>query len=883
MTNAVVQNNENSNDIILNTVINTNTKTAYSDKTKTGEFSNLLNNLSARTQKAQTNFVEKAIKTNTSSINKKALLSEKESAKKDVKDVDVNLQDVKTKKDIKENSNTLQTKTKKNSKNFDIQADNQTKTQKKNENNFSASQTDAIANDNKVELKENNSKGKIDNQSDINNSSLVESSPVFLSDEDVDNSEVTDKNVVQLTDVAIVLPTTGIGQSQSQIQDLKQKTEDIISNIATLDDVLTAVENIANILDESGLSEEQNKQLYEILDRVQNSLDEANVKNEFNGLLDEYKNFVSDFDSNAIEENQDVVYKIAETKVSLNNFEKDNFSKISEVLNEINSVLESGEFKNLDEVKDLFQDFQEKFNEQINFDSDVSKQDFKVLSDNIKNTLDEIKTKLDSISDISDVSSFKEQLNEIADFCEKYNEIKDVSNGNFNDNTAEINRLEKLSNQLNELIEGIDFSKLESGSLDEVSIKDMLDVFEKFESSVQDFEISQDLKNDIKKLSEQIAKLQDLNINEVNLNDVQKLTDKMVQVNNEVNKELKNIKIQNNIDLPEENVITGKNLIEGTQQNNNNTIDLTDVFDEQGKNAGFSDNFESNDFENQHTKQNLKNAIAFDKNEKVDVDTYKESTPIDDEVFLEQKQNFIKEIKEDILLDVDFGTIPEEAAALSVSDEVAKLAMDEAGVLKNDTTIKNSILYDSASGNAAVIQNAAQMIKSAQVSQNPILNQLNNSDLMSQIGEKLTQLKDGSSHKLTMVLRPNDLGRLSIELTSGNLGLTTNILAQNEDVRQYIEKNIHTLRQQLSDAGINVNSIQIKTAGQEGSTNYQGNLQNFEQNNENGQNAQNNHKNGSEQNQKEIHDTLLAMSNYDYSFAKDFSGVLNKTISYGLN
>jgi hypothetical protein len=82
-----------------------------------------------------------------------------------------------------------------------------------------------------------------------------------------------------------------------------------------------------------------------------------------------------------------------------------------------------------------------------------------------------------------------------------------------------------------------------------------------------------------------------------------------------------------------------------------------------------------------------------------------------------------------------------------------------------------------------------------------------------------------------MVLRPLDLGRLSIELTSNQQGLTTHIMAQNEDVRAYIEKNIDSLRQQLSEAGVNVNSIQIKSAGSEGSTTYEGN-QNFNRENQ---------------------------------------------------
>ena len=101
----------------------------------------------------------------------------------------------------------------------------------------------------------------------------------------------------------------------------------------------------------------------------------------------------------------------------------------------------------------------------------------------------------------------------------------------------------------------------------------------------------------------------------------------------------------------------------------------------------------------------------------------------------------------------------------------------------------------------------------------------------------------------------------------------------------YIEKNIDSLRQQLADAGVNVNSIQIKTAGSEGSTNYEGN-QNFqrEQNQENlnQQNQQNSH-NENHRNNRRSSEIAAQLNNYDMHFAKDFSSVLNKTLNYNLN
>ena len=134
------------------------------------------------------------------------------------------------------------------------------------------------------------------------------------------------------------------------------------------------------------------------------------------------------------------------------------------------------------------------------------------------------------------------------------------------------------------------------------------------------------------------------------------------------------------------------------------------------------------------------------------------------------------------------------------------------------------------------------------------------------------------SQKLTLVLRPNDLGRLSIELTSNKDGLCANIIAQNEHVRSYIERNVNDLRNQLSQAGVNVNSIQIKTAGENNTSTYDGSQNREFQQQEQNQNQQNNQQKQQDKNQEK--NQFANMGNYDLHFAKDFSSVLNKTLSY---
>ena len=235
-----------------------------------------------------------------------------------------------------------------------------------------------------------------------------------------------------------------------------------------------------------------------------------------------------------------------------------------------------------------------------------------------------------------------------------------------------------------------------------------------------------------------------------------------------------------------------------------------------------------------------------------------------------------------------------DSGALSVSDEIIKLNLEETGTISSNTQNTN-IIYDSASNNGIMISNMNNL-KNIQLNNNIQTPQstdifsknLESSDILNQITDKISDIQNSESKKLTVVLRPYDLGRLHIELITNKDGLTTNILAQNDDVRNYIEKNINTLRQQLHDAGINVNNIQIKTSGQEGSTRYDGNFntqneQNNQNQNLNQQNNNQNQNNGQNKAYESEYQMFATKLNYDFNFVNDFSSVLSKTLNYGLN
>ena len=174
----------------------------------------------------------------------------------------------------------------------------------------------------------------------------------------------------------------------------------------------------------------------------------------------------------------------------------------------------------------------------------------------------------------------------------------------------------------------------------------------------------------------------------------------------------------------------------------------------------------------------------------------------------------------------------------TAQDEVIKLQIENA---EADTSTPVTFAFDRSIKNANAANN--------QIRLEGIAKELNTNDILNQIGSKFEQLKDGSSTKLTMTLRPNDLGRVTIELLSNANGISTNIIAQNSQVKELLDKNIDILKQQLAQQGINVQNIQVKTVEQNaqaslnnsfGDRGQEGQNQNSGKDSQNPNNGQNN-------------------------------------------
>lgn len=108
------------------------------------------------------------------------------------------------------------------------------------------------------------------------------------------------------------------------------------------------------------------------------------------------------------------------------------------------------------------------------------------------------------------------------------------------------------------------------------------------------------------------------------------------------------------------------------------------------------------------------------------------------------------------------------------------------------------------------IDNISQINVSSKFSQNVNTEMMNKENILNQISNKLENLTDSQS-RVNIVLRPENLGRLQLEIVSDKNGaISANLTATNENVKQLLEKNINELKNTLNSQGVNVSNINIK-------------------------------------------------------------------------
>ena len=90
-------------------------------------------------------------------------------------------------------------------------------------------------------------------------------------------------------------------------------------------------------------------------------------------------------------------------------------------------------------------------------------------------------------------------------------------------------------------------------------------------------------------------------------------------------------------------------------------------------------------------------------------------------------------------------------------------------------------------------------------------------DVLAQIHSKLQMMNSTSNAKLTMVLNPESLGKVSIQLINTKDGLTAELQVASQAVKDILDSNLSNLKDTLSAQGVQVNDMSVKVSQPENS------------------------------------------------------------------
>lgn len=870
-------------------------KSEKMETSKNSDFSNFLNNLAAKAKNVQSSYkettVNNTVKSNTSSINKKALentnnsavKNNEKTAKEPVKNSKKAPEDLSydTNKNqaLNKNSKEVNTDSKKEAK------DNLSDKETQNTSIETSQKPIETVIDKKDDKEKNQDTDKKESSSlnvetNSNNNSPVEPSPVVFLDETKKTNDALKKD--SELSIGTVLNT------KSQETNEKSTDENIDSK-DTIEETTKVIQAVEEFLkDDSSLNDNQKEEILKALEEILNKIDTSNTsidenQNEFSEILtSENKKDETILDQSTID-NVDEVNKNS-IQIDTKNPETPSIDKAENTF-----TFESDEAIN--DIKEIKKDI-----DFLTSDIDLLEENSYEISTN-KNTtqisnfiahadsmIEKLKsnplfpeTKIDDLNKVQDIlksidiKEVETALNSLKlTLKEGLNSLKEIVSDVFNSTNAI--ELELNSSNINSNVEvstkaqTIDLNANDTNNFktqDNKALNDILDILNN-----DNLELTEKLKEELKaQIKEVLSIARD-----------DKKTDTVIKtVDNAINQENKVSVKENSISNNEiaSNLETSSNI-------KNNSFEAKDSNKESFSNKNQSENESDIDISldkkadkttNKTTDKSINETEKNDDSASIETNNKKD--------YKEPITKLADNLVEDMDLEFNLSDLNlNEGSALSVSDEITKLALSENSSISTAETAGN-VVYDSIGANKIIKTADFMSFKMDKITQ-----ELDNTDFLSKISNKIENLAQNQGQKLTLVLRPHDLGRLSIEMIKTNNGLSANILAQNDTVRNYIEKHIQGLKDQLAQSGVNVNNIQIKTAGSNNTSNYQGNesqkdnlAQDNKQNSEQGKNNQ--EQQNDSHNKKEAKEILDKITNLDFKFERNFSAVLNKTLNYG--
>ena len=170
----------------------------------------------------------------------------------------------------------------------------------------------------------------------------------------------------------------------------------------------------------------------------------------------------------------------------------------------------------------------------------------------------------------------------------------------------------------------------------------------------------------------------------------------------------------------------------------------------------------------------------------------------------------------------------------NASEQVIKFSVDDTSTTNISTNPAESFISRLDAKLGSISKASAQ---------NSILNK---SDIMSQLNAKFNEMQQAGQNKVSMILQPENLGKVSVEIVNSKDGIIAKMTTENHQVKELLDKNMDALRSNLSSQGVNVNNIKVECTNETSQNAMNFEREQFNQSNFNNQSGQNHQTHNSE-------------------------------------
>lgn len=118
-------------------------------------------------------------------------------------------------------------------------------------------------------------------------------------------------------------------------------------------------------------------------------------------------------------------------------------------------------------------------------------------------------------------------------------------------------------------------------------------------------------------------------------------------------------------------------------------------------------------------------------------------------------------------------------------------------------------------------QNFGQILAKSHIQSSAPHQILSQSVIASQLAEHIQQMRQEGQNRLILQLEPMELGRIVVKLSARDQKISTHITAENDEVKDLLQKNSRDLRQYLEEQGLSLEEFYVEADNSRGNTSGQ--------------------------------------------------------------